>query len=52
MAATVVFYVVKYNINSRRKAVPNRREAGAALGEYGTFAIALTDVLMVDYDRF
>ncbi|VDB88808.1 unnamed protein product [Peniophora sp. CBMAI 1063] len=28
VAATVVFYAVKYNINSRRKAVPSRREAG------------------------
>ena len=38
MAATVVFYVVKYNINSRRKAVPSRREAGAVSGAYGTLA--------------
>ena len=38
MAATAVFYVVKYNINSRRKAVPSRREAGAISGAYGTFA--------------
>ncbi|KZV72739.1 hypothetical protein PENSPDRAFT_683474 [Peniophora sp. CONT] len=32
VAATVVFYAVKHNINSRRKAVPSaRREAGVTL---------------------